>query len=230
MNAFARADGAWLLSDTAQFTSDGTLISKAPKVACSPHVPLALGWNGTLPPNIAEIVGEWLDRHLSAQAACANLPDLATDIVANLCDCDQGGHPEGFRLTMAYWDGERGRLALIGSNQTMGASIGREPLQMRYASTIFTPRLEPSPWPRDFDPRVDGKRLAELQRKFRAEDGTLRVGGRFTALRIHADGFEQFNLMDWPDPIGRRIGQGRFRFRWPSSFLTGGQCRVAGSA
>jgi hypothetical protein len=143
------------------------------------------------------------------------------EIDAELATGDYAGHPEGFRLTLAYWDSERdhGRIAMIGSNERMAATIGCKPYEARHIGSIFTPRLDPSPWPDDFDPRVDGKRLAELQRETPDTDGTVRVGGTYRALRVHAGGVEQFEIMRWRDPIGRKIGERRswrpLRWAWP---------------
>lgn len=217
MNAFVRSDGAWLLSDTAGFAADGTVLCHQPMAVPNERLRIAIGWNGATPLRIEEELSPWLARRRDAADALANLPAIAAEIEAGMHGSDFAGHHEGFRLTLAYWDGERGRVALIGSNERMGASIGRAPYQIRHCSENFTPRLDLSPWPRvgDFDPRSDGKRLAELQRQVRDSDGTIRVGGAFSALRGHATGIEQFEVTCWRDPIGRKIGERRPWIRWP---------------
>ena len=209
MNAFGRPDGAWLLFDGALYAADGTVIGHRRKAVANERLRAAIGWNGTLPPDAAMPVRRWLGHQSDIGAVLANLPALVAEIEAELASCDYDGHPEGFRLTLAYWDGERGRIALIASNERMGASIGREPYQTRHIGSIFTPRLDPSPWPGDFDPRADGKRLAELQRQVRDVDGTIRVGGTFSALRVHATGIEQVEIARWRDPLGCKIGERR---------------------
>jgi hypothetical protein len=218
MNAFGRPDGAWLLFDGALYSADGTVIGHERKAIANERLRVAIGWNGTLPPGVADLVRQWLAHQADAGAVLANLPALTGQIEAELATCDHDGHPEGFRLTLAYWDATagHGRIALIGSNERMGASIEREPLEVRQCSENFTPRLDPRPWPRigDFDPRRDGKRLAELQRQVRDSDGAIRVGGTFTALRVHATGIEHFEIARWRDPIGRKIGERRPWLRW----------------
>jgi len=181
----------------------------------------AIGWNGSTPLAIADEVKPWLSRQCDSADALDNLPALVAAIEAELATCEMDGHPDGFRRTLAYWDDERGcgRVALIGSNERMGASIGHQPYQVRHVGSIFTPSLTPSPWPDDFDPRTDGKRLAELQRQVRDTDSTVRVGGAFTALRIHAASCESFEIVRWRDPVGRKIGERRPWFRWPLAFL-----------
>jgi hypothetical protein len=229
MNAFGRPDGAWLLFDGAFYAADGTVIGHHRKAVANERLRAAIGWNGVLPRETARPVRQWLSRQADSAAALANLSGLVADIEAELATCEFDGHPEGFRLTLAYWDAERGcgRVALIGSNERMGASIGRAPLEVRHISSIFTPRLDPSPWPDDFDPRAGGKRLAELQRQTRDADGTIRVGGAFTALRVHSTGIERFEIMRWRDPIGRKIGERRSWFCWPIAALGGGPSRAS---
>lgn len=221
MNAFGRPDGAWLLSDSAWFAADGTVLLHQPKTLANERLRVAIGCNGVTLLDFADDVRPWLSRQRDTADVLANLPALVAEIKASMHGADYRGHPEGFRLTLAYWDDERahGRIAMIGSNTAMGNSIGREPFEVRNCSENFTPRLDPSPWPGvgDFDPRRDGKRLAELQREARHSDGTFRVGGTFTALRVHAGGIERFEIARWRDPIGRKIGERRSWLRWPAS-------------
>jgi len=219
LNAFARRDGAWLLFDGAQYAADGVVLGHERKAATNERLRAAIGWSGTIPPDVAGLVKRWLNRQIDLAAVLTNLPALVAELDAELATCDYDGHPEGFRLSLAYWDDElaHGRVAMIGSNERMGASIGREPHEVRHVTEIFTPRLDPSPWPRvgDFDPRRHGKRLAKLQRKVREPDGTHRVGGNFTALRVHADGFEEFEITRWWDPVGVKIIVPSWPLRWP---------------
>lgn len=69
MNAFARPDGAYLISDTGRFMSDGTIAGFGSKVAFSNRLKVMAGHSGLPGPNCHENVQCYLDIAETQSAA-----------------------------------------------------------------------------------------------------------------------------------------------------------------
>ncbi len=212
MNAFARADGAWLLSDTAQYDNAGHVIGKGLKVTADERLNLAIGQSGRLAEGSSRDVCTWLATQPNQTQALANIASLV-DLLDHR-DREAVVHgalidnpvPKGFRLTLAFWDrrDSRAKCAIIGSNAAM--ACGSQPRTLRAFKTLFSPPMSPDRWPgHSFNPSTDAAILAKYQRAVTDDRGIYRVGGTFQATRIHSNGIEFRDIHHWPDVVGKKV-------------------------
>lgn len=215
MNGFARPDGAWLLCDTASFNDAGQVIGFDHKVVFSRPLRAIVGFSGRVPELVEGDIAHWMYEQPDQLALLAALPGLVEIIAEKDEEAVANGGlldnplPTGFRLTVALWNAEEGRarVAVMASNDAMGATIGSPAKVLRPTSTIFSPPVAGDPWPgHSFDPLCHGAALAKAQRQAVDERGIHRVGGSFEAWRVHGGGIEQHEIARWPnDHTGSEI-------------------------
>jgi hypothetical protein len=219
VNAFARADGGWLLVDTASYDHYGNILAikghvgHEGKVAVSVGHCVAIATSGRVAERAVEDIEGWLDQQPDQAAALGNIAELLRVLLsfdaeasANGAEQVSGPIPAGIKLALAWWDHEarRGATGIIVSDTALAP--GLEPFRLAKIGTMFSPPLIGDPWPgHTFDPRNDAERMAKLQRCVPDEDGIYRVGGAFEAYRVHADGIEHATVVRWRDSLGKPI-------------------------
>jgi hypothetical protein len=208
-NLFARPSGAWLVSDTAWYADDGTVMAMSRKVASSDRLRMAIGITGHAPGDVQHVLQAWLLVQPDQLTAVAGLPR-----VLRLLDADDasgrhsicGPQPPGILLCIALWDivADAAKVAIMGSVERLSA--GAPPFSLRPLKTMFSPALADDRWPgHSFDPVTDCEQLARLQRASCHEHGGSRVGGEFVAWRAHRGGVESRVVCSWPDRLGHKI-------------------------
>jgi hypothetical protein len=213
MNAFVRANGAYLIADAASYADDGRVMRLGEKVVSSARLRLVIGRCGRLEEGCQREISTWLRSQPSQVSALQNVARLLRELVEHDAEAQTNGAsaivgpiPEGIRLTLAWWDLESNRpdAAIIANvPQLMG---GAEPYTLRRVGTLFMPALQPKPWPdHTFDPETDGVKLARIQRNTPDERGIYQVGGRFLRYRVHVGGIDQTTICTWSDRLGRKI-------------------------
>ena len=227
MNAFARPDGAYLIADTGQYQSDGTISGFANKVARSNRLSFMIGHSGMPGPNCQANLEHMLEGCEDQAEVMARIPGLLRDLEADAEDLRQAhyasnkraiarGYPEsdlpaefpsGIRLFMAWWDQDlgHGRCAAMSSVDNH-LSEGIAAFELKRFGTLFTPALEQDKWPgHTFEPMADAKRLAPLQRRAKFTNGAHMVGGDFVLYRASATGIAFEIVKNWPDEVGQPV-------------------------
>lgn len=208
MNAFARADGAWIIADTGQYHGAGHVVAFQEKVVTDARLSMMIGTCGRAREDAGDRIEQWLAEQPDQLTAFARLSALLCTLADDANDGEvKGDLPEGIRLAVAWWAPEtrNGRCAIMATTPDLAG--GAQPYELRHASTLFMPSLgDADPWPgHTFDPEADALALSELQRRTAHDDGTLRVGGQMILYRVDANGITSRELCRWPDLIGDRI-------------------------
>lgn len=223
LNAFARADAAWLLADTAGYDHFGRITMLTGKCCGRDDLHMAIGHAGRISTDAREVTSAWLSERASQLDAIAGLPALLRTLAdhdaeafANGAGETCGPIPSGLRLVAAIWDLESQSAKCVAVSNRMDLGAKCLPGTLRPIKTMFSPPVYPDPWPgHSFEPSQDAKQLAELQRRVVIEDEKLgpsvagmsryRVGGAFEAWRVSASGVERFEIACWDDRVGRVI-------------------------
>lgn len=208
MNAFARADGAWIIADTGKYHGAGHVLAFQEKVVTDARLSMMIGTCGRVRDDAGDRIEQWLAEQPDQLTAFARLSALLCTLSDDSDDGEVAGDlPDGIRLTVTWWAPATrdGRVAIMATTPDLAG--GAQPYELRPASTLFMPSLgDADPWPgHSFDPEADGLALAELQRRAVHDDGTGRVGGQMILYRIDANGITSRELCRWPDTIGDRI-------------------------
>lgn len=221
LNAWRSDKAAYLLTDTAHYEDDGTVIEFSPKVVVHELAPAAFAFTGCglHPGRFAEQIAiETLDAVELIRA----LPDVLRAHLA-WADATDPEREHGFGVAAAIfnYDTERPEIwrcdtchdwgapqtftafnlsSAINSREVGGKEWG--PGEMLGRPVDVTDELS-------FDPVKDGRILAEMQRKLPAPlpngaRGCL-VGGQVVLTRVDMGGARHEVLVDWQDSIGRPI-------------------------
>jgi hypothetical protein len=236
---FGQPGRAIILADTATTALTGELISDQDKLAVFSASRLVAGWTGYAPSR-----PDGPRQRIKDGLAGLGVPDEQSAILKSLplvlremhrenIDWLQAGRETMIKaraaivLIVSYWDERRSEaVMLMAVSEAMDGLAAYDLIRVsHYMSTdgqqdsptflreTFGRDINPAD-PAQFDPRKDGLKLLERQRRLPPPAwsyGHYSIGGRATLTTIDRDGVHVETLKDWLDPIGRKIQPDRPR-------------------
>jgi hypothetical protein len=213
-NLVVRERAAYLLTDSATYRPDGTIIDLKPKVIASPELRVAIATAGVVWGTMDAVIRRWLGMRRSSDEAASAIPMLIAMLRADR-DADyrrrgvsmdeKAWPPQGvFRLVAATWSAERRRPE--GYTACSRGWLPQGPTE-RFIQPPEDGGLDV--YGADFDPERDGLALLEAQRGFVDAYAGHIVGGTAYLTTVSECGVTTTVLREWPDEIGRRIEPNR---------------------
>jgi len=210
---------AYLLTDSATYRPDGTVIDLRPKVITSTELRLAVCGNGETWEAKPSLIKRWLSEQPSADAAIEALPSLVAILRADfealyarhglpcpLHDSD-AWPPRMFNLFVAIWSEGRQQPEGYAISSRGSAFYGYLEKVLSGGVCRVKAHIQP-PAELVFDPNHaerDGLALLEVQRRYAMPDGTYIVGGTAQLTTVNEAGVLTTVLRQWSDGIGQRI-------------------------
>jgi hypothetical protein len=202
---------AYLLTDSATYRSDGTIIDLQSKVVTAPELRIAIASAGEVWDTKDDLIREWIGWAGSADKAVGEFPTLVALLNDDLKDYyRRHGTPmrpasewppqHVFRLVVAIWSAER--------RQPEGYAICSRGWLPQGPTLRFIQPPEDGGldfYSPDFDPERDGLALLEAQRRFVDAYGGHIVGGTAQLTTVTEASVSTVTLKQWPDEIGRPI-------------------------
>lgn len=222
-SVFVANDAAYLLTDTAVLSPDGTgaIWKLASKVVQSERLRIAASLSGDA--NVVEYedgrlssplgaVHELLEASATQQEAMKALPDALEGTDRILLEMTNGSG--NFRLTIALWseDGPQGFFVCSSGDRLPGV----EPFTLVRVNEFVHPNV-----PLELDPdrlaadTSEAVAMLEAQRRKRWAEGNasgfFTIGGEGQLTRVDERGITTKALVRWPDSVGKRIEPDRRR-------------------
>lgn len=217
INVLRQSHAVHLISDGAIYDDEGVLISAAPKAFALPHINAAIAVRGTVPGQA--VLATTLAMKPSYDALKSAAPEqLRAALIASQRLSTSNLTENQLQLFVVGWSETTGPDAYTVLTQPSGDSPAWTVLPI--ADLCLAPgdyAIHIALWPSiagkgadDFDPRIDGLRFLEEQRRHK-----LQIPGR--ASREHlVGGFAQLTsvrrdvvtteiLKQWPDKVGHKI-------------------------
>lgn len=213
INILVQSDAAHILTDGAGYNDQGTFVSVTPKVFCLPHLSAAVAVSGTLPgmaammttlgmessyDGLKKAAPDYLNAALIASSRVST-SDLASDIRLFVVGWSKDG-PDAYRVVTK---GDPSTPAWTVMPIT-GLAISPPEAQAKLLP-LFADKD-----PDAIDPKVDGLRILEEQRRHRSKiPGTGQrlfiVGGFGQLTSVRRDHITTEILHRWPDLVGKKI-------------------------
>ena len=228
MNLIVQPHAAYLITDTAYYLADGTVVEFAPKVTELNFGPLVAG-----PPARAAfaLTGIVSPDHVKAELATVAAADMrdVLDVLPDIMRRLSSALPSAQRapgvgsecdvlLALAMWDEATGKPYgfLIGNEASNPVLKGQMPpfqlTRMKHyvigRATHGFPDGHDFSDPSRFDPISEGGALLDDQRADPFGDDATQftgVGGQGVLTQIGAAGIRYHLLRSWPDRVGERI-------------------------
>lgn len=211
-----RGDKAIILSDSAHYHCDGTIMALRSKVVACSRLRVALTTSGLASEDAGRLIADRMKQHSDLDVMLADLPAIASalehQVLTDLAAWDEwpcGPLPTFVQLFVACYSRRRRRPEawIVGSQQgTFGE--GYEPLTLRQVQQVLSPPVDRSLCPEGgFAPLRDGRAILEAQRLVPHASGTFNVGGWGEITIVGRDGVTVRRVCDWPDVVGEKVRQ-----------------------